>query len=275
MPKPRSLATGSRNFRGGRNQPAVYCMGNVAGAARGRYNHPPGREVFPMSFRVLLVNAATETERLFRKAVEVFGAELVALDSAEAAGRRIRDERYEAIFLDTVNPAVSRQGLTQLIRKSRLNSQAAIVLLADYQGSGTVTGKAPGGASHLVRPVSTKDLQPLLKELRKKIRADRRKYRRLSFRTTVNCIQGLRRFRAPSFNLSVTGMLVDVSVPFELGEEWELRFLLAPDEPVFHARARVVRAEGPNRVGLTFQSLENPERQRLQQFLDQHLPPLK
>lgn len=70
-------------------------------------------------------------------------------------------------------------------------------------------------------------------------------------------------------------MLVDVSVPFELGKEWELRFLLTPDAPVFQARARVVRAQGPSRVGLTFQNLENLARQRLQQFLEQHLPPLR
>jgi CheY-like chemotaxis protein len=228
-----------------------------------------------MSFRVLLVNAGTQTERLFREAVEAFGAELVALDGAEAAAQRILGERFEAIFLDTVNAAVSRQGLIQLIRKSRLNSQVAIVLLTDYQGSGTVTGEAPGGASHLVRPTTTRDLQPLLQELRKKIRADRRKHRRLSFRAAVNCLHGARRFRATSFNLSLTGMLVDMSVPFELGDEWEVRFLLAADEPAFHARARVVRAEGPNRVGLRFQNLENPVRQRLQQFLDQHLPPGK
>lgn len=226
-----------------------------------------------ISFRVLLVNAATPTQRLCAAAAKVLGAELVAEESAERAAHRIHAERFEAIFIDTADPGVSRQGLTHLIRMSRLNSQAPVLLLTDYQGKGTVAGETPEGAVLLVRPASGMDLEPLRKELRKRIRAERRRHRRLSVRTTVSCSAGLRRFRATSFDLSATGMLIDVNVPFELGEEWEVQFLLAPDEPAFRGRVRVARTAGPNRVAVTFQKLGGLERQRLRQFLDQHLLP--
>lgn len=228
-----------------------------------------------MAFRLVLVTEEVETARIFKEAVARVGVDAITIESAELAARRIREEKFDGIFIDPTVPNLSRQGFTRLIRNSKFNSQAPIVLLRSYPREGTVTGKASDGVSVMVRPSSAADLMPFLKELKRKLVAERRRYRRLPFRTNVNCLEGIRRFRATSVNVSATGMLLDVSSALERGDELEVYFSLAAEDPPFRARVRVVRIGGPNRVATAFQNLGSPERQRLRGFLDQHLPPLR
>ena len=225
-----------------------------------------------MQFRLLLVNSEIQTGLVFKQAAPAVGAELIAFESPELAARRIRDERFDGIFVDADIPNFSRQGFTNVVRNSKFNSQTPIILLTGYRGAGTVPAQDSDGVSRVGRPSRPQDLLPFLKELKRKLIAERRKNRRLSFRTEVNCIQGSRRFRAMSVNLSAQGMLLEVAWPLEKGDELEVHFQLASEDPVFRARVRVVRASGPGRVGLTFQNLGNIERLRLREFLEQHLP---
>jgi DNA-binding response OmpR family regulator len=228
---------------------------------------------YRVGFRLLLVNNETQTGRIFKQAAPVVGAELIATDAAETAARCIRDERFDGIFVGADVPNFSRQGFTHLVRKSKFNSQTPVFLLTGYTGSERVPGKESDSFSRVAKPSSAADLLPFLKELKRKLVADRRKHGRLAFRTDVNCTQGARRFRAMSVNLSTQGMLIETSWRFEGEDELEIHFLLTEKEPVFRARVRVARVGAPNRVGVAFHNLGANERQRLRQFLDQHLLP--
>ncbi len=49
------------------------------------------------------------------------------------AARKICGERFDGIFVDTALPNFSKQGYTRLIRKSRFNTQAPVVLLSGFE----------------------------------------------------------------------------------------------------------------------------------------------
>lgn len=198
---------------------------------------------------------------------------MILIETPELAARRIHDERFDVIFVDTGLPNLSRAGFTRIIRNSKLNSQAPLVLLTGLAAPQAGTKDASAGVSAIAKYALPAELPVFLRKLKQKLMADRRKHRRLSFRASLNCVEGVRRFRATSVNLSASGMMIESSFPLEIGTGLELYFYLASEEPLLHARGRVARMEASDRVGVVFQNLGSFERERLRQFLDLHLPP--
>lgn len=228
-----------------------------------------------MGFRLLLVARKLQSQRVFKEAVTRVGAELLSLDDLEAAYHHLREEKFDVIFVETAVPGFGRQPFVRHTRESKFNSQAPIILLTGYSKIQTTKEDAAEGVSWITEPSQTSELQPLLGVLKRKLAAERRKHRRLPFRTDVNCLQAGHHIHATSIDLSDTGMLLEVSSRVRRETELEVRFLLSPDEPTLHCRAQVVRVNAPNRLGLLFQNLDSFQRTHLRRFLDAHLPPIK
>jgi len=197
------------------------------------------------------------------------------METPEEGGRSVREDRFEAIFIDPSLANFSRQGFTRLIRESAFNSQTPIVLLLTPYREKFDKSDESAGVSVMVKPSRPDDLSPYLKEIKQKLIADRRKNRRLAYRTSVNCVYGMQRLKATSVNVSVMGILLELSWGFKYGDNMELHFQLVKDEPIFRGLARVVRLQDPGMVGLTFEKLGPLERERLRRFIDTHLPALR
>jgi len=197
------------------------------------------------------------------------------METPEEGGSSVREDRFEAIFIDPSLANFSRQGFTRLIRKSAFNSQTPIILLLTPYREKFDKSDGSAGVSVMVKPSRPDDLLPYLQEIKQKLIADRRKNRRLAYRTSVNCVYGMQRLKATSVNVSVMGILLELSWGFKYGDIMELHFQLVKDEPIFRGLARVVRLEGPGMVGLTFEKHGPMERERLRRFIDAHLPALR
>ncbi len=221
-----------------------------------------------MALRLLLASKDGETDRVFREAVSSVGAEVNVSRSLDPAMRSIRDEKFDAIFADAQLPGLTRWDLTRVVRGSKFNSLAPLILLTDYADP-----SKSKDVTLMVKPSKAASLIPLLKDLKRKLTVDRRKQRRLSYLTDVNCVASLKRFHAQSVNLSAVGMLLEGTLPYGRGEEFEVSLQLETADPVFRARVRVVRIDSAKRTALAFQNLGVMERQRLRRFLDRHLPP--
>ena len=225
--------------------------------------------------RILLGNEDALMTQIFKEAVSTEGGELIIAETTELAVRRVQDERFDGIFADTSLPNFSQSGFTRTVRKSKLNSRAPVILLAGLPSPKAGVRRAYQDVSVMAKYAVPAELPPLLRNLARQLMTDRRKHRRLSLRTSVNCMEGVRRFRATSINLSISGMLIETAFPMGVGSEMQLSFSLASGEPAMRAQARVARMEVGNRVGVSFQNMGNFERERIRQFLDLHLPPVR
>jgi PilZ domain len=223
--------------------------------------------------QILLGNKEAKTAQFFKKAVSMEGGELILAESLETTARHVREERFDAVFAETSLPNFSRSGFTRLVRLSRLNSRAPIIFLTGLPIAKNAAPSSSPGVTVMAKYALPSELPPLLEDLARKLRSDRRTHRRLSFRSSVNCIAGIRRFRAKSVNLGISGMLLETAMAIELETELQLYFHLAAGEPNVHAHARVVRRDAGNLVGVSFQNMGSFEHQRLRQYLDLHLPP--
>ena len=91
----------------------------------------------------------------------------------------------------------------------------------------------------------------------------------------MNCVYGMQRLKATSVNVSVLGILLEMSLVLKYGDIMELHFQLVKDEPIFRGLARVVRLQVPGFVGLAFENLGPAKRESLRRFIDAHLPALR
>jgi DNA-binding response OmpR family regulator len=223
--------------------------------------------------RLLLASKDGETDRVFKEAISSVGAELSVCRTLALATRSIRDEKFDVIFADAQLPGLTRWELRRVVSGSKFNVQAPVVLLTDYDG-GRSAAQGSKNFSVLVKPSQASSLVPHLRDLKRRLTAERRKQQRLPYFTALNCVAGLKRFRARSVNLSAEGMLLEETPTSERGDEFDVHFQLDAADPVFRARVRVVRIHGPKRMAVAFQNLGPSERHRLRRFLDRHLPPL-
>ncbi len=224
-----------------------------------------------MTFRILLLSVSRRTKRIFAEVAAHVSAELVIPPDFTAAEFPILRERFDLIFADVEFPGLSRQPLLQAIRASTLNHQTPLYLMTGFKGPDAYAGRERE-FTLLPKPAAASEIEPLVVRFRQKLFAERRRTGRLPFQTEVHLQQGAKRFRGTSRNLSAQGLLLAADLPLERGSELEVRFLIEPGAPIFHARVRVVRAGDSPLFGVSFVSLDPFHRQRLQEFLERHLP---
>jgi CheY-like chemotaxis protein len=71
-----------------------------------------------------------------------------------------------------------------------------------------------------------------------------------------------------ALNLSLTGILMDVSITLTVGQPLELEFPLGEDRPPVRLLGRVVRMAPPSHYGIEFTDVDPASAESLRQFLD-------
>src|SRR5262249_25344103 len=73
---------------------------------------------------------------------------------------------------------------------------------------------------------------------------------------------------ALALNLSLTGILMDVSHTLSVGQPLELEFPLGEDRPRVRLQGRVVRLAPPSHYGIEFTDIDPASAESLREFLD-------
>ena len=112
-------------------------------------------------------------------------------------------------------------------------------------------------------------LQAVLEKRPKLVDVPVRKSARFSVSFTVETYgAGPEAQPALALNLSVTGILIDVSAPLPVGQPLELHFPLGEPRPTVRVRGRVVRVAPPSHYGIEFTDVDAETAERLREFLD-------
>ncbi len=231
--------------------------GQLAGGVRA------GR--FAMTFRICLVSRATDIILSFRERVSALNGEMTVCEGPEGAAQRVQDEKFNAIFVDTDVPNFSRAGFLRVVRNSKSNSRVPVALLRAFGGAASAA-PPPTDYAILYKPLHPADLDSCLQDLKQKTATERRNTRRLALRLRVNCVQGVRRFTATSVNVSEKGMLLEMSNPLRVGDQFDISFALPNDERVLHAVARVARLTKTQHMGVVFHGMSNIDVERLRRL---------
>jgi c-di-GMP-binding flagellar brake protein YcgR len=128
-------------------------------------------------------------------------------------------------------------------------------------------GFEAGVTFFLTKPFKPDKLRGLLLTMRSAILKERRRYLRLPFRTTVTCQYGEKESKLGSVNISGCGMLLESSVGQEPGQQIFLLFMLPAGQQLLKPRAKIVRKEPPDRVGVAFLGLTPEDGEAIGQYI--------
>jgi CheY-like chemotaxis protein len=191
----------------------------------------------------------------------------VATDGLGAAAR-LREERFDAVFLDMRMPFLDGIELATRIRSSGVNQTTPLVMITGDQDNKVMQRAFSAGVNlFLFKPVDRPRLMRILNAADNFIQSQRRRFTRVKVCKGVSIEAGERRIKGTSLDLSVGGMFVRSSATFPIGSTVRVGLELHQGRPPLQLSARVVRLSGEDCMGLKIESAVPESSRQLENFL--------
>jgi CheY-like chemotaxis protein len=218
------------------------------------------------SLKLLVVEDDAPGLELMAEVFTSLQAEVRPVDNSETAAALVDREKVDGIFLDLEMPRLHGFDLTHRIRESSWNKSTPIIVVSGRSDRQTMRESFSVGASYfLQKPVDREKLSRLLRTVRGGMLQNRRRSARVSLHTELMCGIGMRTIRGMSWNLSQTGMQVEV-FGLEPGNVVQLSFRLPPSRENIDATG-VVAWVGENRQGIQFKKMSAHNQELIRNFI--------
>lgn len=185
---------------------------------------------------------------------------------------RLEDARMMAVAARPAVIVVDREfprgeKLVTQLREDATTRAISIVVVARGDFDPSEVDLLEAGANAILRLPAGPDWDERLVKL---IRVPARKDVRFSVMFAVDAMpgQGGPGIPALALNLSANGMLLESSVPLDMGEEVGLSFRLPGDGKAIAGSGRVVRQAAPTQFGIEFRQLESDGRDKVRRFVE-------
>jgi CheY-like chemotaxis protein len=221
-----------------------------------------------MPNRVLVVDDDPITCELIQEVLRSAEIEALALTDSSKAAARLKEEKFDAVFLDLRMPPPDGLELARQIRASGLNQHTPIAMITGDEDRAALTRAFQAGANFfLFKPVDRPRLLRLLRAAEAVMHRERRRFQRLQVSCKVLIESGQDRIRGTTLDLSLAGMLVQADRAFPAGSVVHVSLELKPGGAPVRGTARVVRVTQDGSMGLRLENIDAAESERLQEFL--------
>ncbi len=225
-----------------------------------------------MALRIIAVDDEPGTLELLKAMVEPLGCEVLTVGDSRDAARLIEHEKFDGVLVDVLMPHMDGFELTRCIRNSRLNRQVPIVMLTGQDDADTMRKGFNAGVSFFLgKPFTRERISALFSAARGTMLKEKRQHTRLPFRGTVTCKWSGQRqgqFKAGSVDICEDGMLLGPSGGLDVGQEIELEFELPTGSAPLKLRAKVVRKDKPDHMGVQFTNLSAKDRDAIRAYIN-------
>jgi len=225
-------------------------------------------EMIGMKLRVLIVDGDKASAEAIHTAVAASNLEAVLEPSGSRAAEFLRKEKYDALFFEMQSPAPDGIQLARMARTSGLNRRTPIIMVANGGTPDAMSRAFEAGANFfLFKPFDRSRLLRVLRVAQAPIEQERRRFHRVQVErpATVHC--GDQQANGKTVDLSLQGILVEVSRLLPVGSAVRVRLELETGRKPILATGKVVRHAGPNRMGIELEPLPAEENERMQAFL--------
>jgi CheY-like chemotaxis protein len=221
-----------------------------------------------MSLKIMVVDDETTSLKLMRSLAAPLNHTVLAFDDNQEAGQRADTQRFDVVFVGMRMPQLDGLELARRIRHSQPNHETPIVMLSATDDIGVLRKAFGEGADFvLTKPVAGGHLRSMLAAMDSPGWKGKRQAARLPLFTQVNCKYDGREFSLSSMNISATGMLLQPALDLDAGLEVSLEFKIAEVRASMNVRARIVRKEGTQRVGMEFIGLAPEDKNAIQLYV--------
>lgn len=224
-----------------------------------------------MSLKLLTISSDPSVIRQVQSTFEPLGCEVGACPDRAEGHARVEREKVHGVLVE-LRDENDDLALIRRIRRSRLNATTPVVLATHREDATLMRTGFSAGANFVVgTPLSTDRLRSLFVVLRVLMTRAKIWHVRYPFAAPIHCTYGDQKFDTSSVNLSERGLLVDGEGPLGVGERFQLEFALPRFPRRIQARAKVVRRDAADRLGVHFMEIASDHHQALQHFLSEQL----
>lgn len=220
------------------------------------------------SLKLLVVEDDLPSLELMEEVFTSLQADVRPVNNSETAATLVGKERFDGIFLDLEMPRLHGFDLTNRIRESSWNKSTPVIVVSGRNDRETMRQSFSVGASYfLQKPVDRQKLSRLLRTVRGGMLQNRRRSVRIPLHTDLMCSFEMQTIRGTCWNISQTGMQVEV-FGLKPGNLVQLSFRLTPSRENIDASGVVVWV-GQNRQGIQFKKMSTRNQDLIREFIAQ------
>jgi CheY-like chemotaxis protein len=187
---------------------------------------------------------------------------------SQQASILIREEKFDAVFLDVRMPAPDGLALARQVRASPLNRTTPIVMITGESDRDLLTRVFEAGATFvLFKPVDRHRLMRLIRVSEDVIQRESRQFQRVKITCKVSMQLDQERSVGHTLNMSLNGAMVFADKTFPVGSLIRVELQLAQGRDSLSGAARVVRVVGADCMGIQFENIPLDHARKIQEFL--------
>jgi two-component system, chemotaxis family, chemotaxis protein CheY len=187
---------------------------------------------------------------------------------SQQASILIREEKFDAVFLDVNMPTPDGIALARQVRASALNRTTPIVMITGENDRGLLTRAFEAGATFvLFKPVDRYRLMRLLRVSEDLIQREARQFQRVKVTCKVSMQMDQERSVGRTLDMSLNGAMVCADRTFSVGSMIQVDLELTHGKATLSGTARVVRVVGVDCMGLHFENVALDHARKMQEFL--------
>jgi two-component system chemotaxis response regulator CheY len=184
------------------------------------------------------------------------------------ASALIREEKFDAVFLDVRMPAPDGIALARQVRASALNRTTPIAMITGESDRHLLTTLFEAGATFvLFKPIDRHRLLRLLRVSEGVIQREARQFQRVKVTCKVSMQMAQQRSVGRTVDMSLNGAMVCADKTFSVGSMIQVDLELTPGKASLPGTARVVRVVGVDCMGLHFEDVPLDHTKKIQEFL--------
>ncbi len=222
-----------------------------------------------MGIKVLVVDDEPPVLGIMKSMLEPMGCDVIALSDSREAAQLVDHQKLDGVFLDAGMPHLDGFQLTELIRKSKSNSRIPVVMLTGRDDAESMRRGFKSGISFFLgKPITKERLEKLFHVMRGPMMAEKRRYLRIPFHTTVTCEWAKKSVKLDSKNISAGGMLLEPNPALAVGTEFDLEFALPQVQEHLTVRAEVLHTTERDGIGIQFLNLSPQDRETIENYIN-------
>jgi CheY-like chemotaxis protein len=216
--------------------------------------------------KLLVVEDDLPSLELMSEVFTSLKAEVRPVSDSEKAVGIVNQEKFDGIFLDLEMPNLNGFDLVRLVRKSSWNKSTPIIIVTGRDERDTMRQIFSIGATFfLQKPVDRQKLSNLFRTVSGGMLENRRRHARVAIQTEVVCQVGHRALRGVTWNLSQSGMQVEVG-NLQSKDTVRVSFRLPVSAVSVEAAGTVVWTK-ETRQGIQFTNVSANSEQSLRKFI--------
>ncbi len=187
---------------------------------------------------------------------------------SQQASILIREEKFDAVFLDVRMPAPDGIALARQVRVSALNRTTPIVMITGETDRDLLTRVFEAGATFvLFKPIDRHRLMRLLRVSEDLIQREARQFQRVKVTCQVSMQSDQERSLGHTLDISLNGAMVCADKTFPEGSLIQVELELGQGRGTLSGTARVVRVVGGDCMGLHFENVPLDHARKMQEFI--------